>query len=245
MAGTKARHADNFDIGRSGGGGGRQDGGGFGNEIGAVAAGVEAVWEAADAGIGRTGGSGRPEAAGQAGRGHVAATQSRSGAGLVALSSPRVDECAEIEAVDDQSGGVAQHHVAGPVGDDDSVVGKGAGEEGGSSEPLVGFGLALVAGDGDLGVAHNGVDGMVFGQGAIESDAGSKRLDGLVAGVGEGCRRLEADAGSAIAEGKVGGMAELEWGGQIEARAQGYYRFAGGMRTSEGRSEVDACAGWT
>ena len=62
--------------------------------------------------IGRTGRSGRPEATGRAGRRHVAATLLRSGGGLVTLGGPWIDEAAVVEAVDDQAGGVAQHHAA-------------------------------------------------------------------------------------------------------------------------------------
>ena len=60
-----------------------------------------------------------------AGRRHAAATLPGAGCGLVTLGGPRIDEAAVVEAVDDQAGGVTQHHVAG-VG------------EGGTAEPLVG-----------------------------------------------------------------------------------------------------------
>ena len=56
----------------------------------------------------------KPPAA--AGRRHAAATLPCSGGGLVTLGGPWVDEAAVVEAVDDQAGGVTQHHVAGGWG---------------------------------------------------------------------------------------------------------------------------------
>jgi hypothetical protein len=175
---------------------------------------------------------------GRAGRRHVAATLPRSGGGLVTLGGPWVDEAAVVEAVDDQAGGVPQHHAAGGDGD-------GAAEDKGA---LVARGLrttgwarrSLVARGRDRGVAHNRVDRVAVGQGAVERDAGAERLDGLVAGVGKGRRRLEADPRSPIAEGKVGRMVELERGGQVEARARRYHPLVANVRLGEGRRKVDA-----
>ena len=49
----------------------------------------------------------------RAGRRRAAATLPCAGVGLVTLGSPWVNEAAVVEAVHDQAGGVAQHHVAG------------------------------------------------------------------------------------------------------------------------------------
>ena len=86
---------------------------------------------------------------------------------------------------------------------------------------------------------------MVFGQRAVERDAGAKRLDRLVARVSKGRRRLEADSRSAIAEGKVGRMVELQRRGQVEACARSYHLLGVDMRLGEGGRKVDAGAGRT
>src|SRR5438552_19200339 len=108
---------------------------------------------------------------------------------MVTLGGPWIDETAVIEAVDDQAGGVTQHHVA-------CVVGKH-----GAAEPLIGRRSSLIASSRDDGVAHNRVDHVIPDQGFVESDAGAERLNGFIARVRKSRCRLEADSRSSNAEG--------------------------------------------
>jgi hypothetical protein len=70
----------------------------------------------------------------------------------------------------------------------------------------------MIPGLGDRGVTDTCVDCVAVGQRAVEYDAGAKRLDRLVARMGEGRRWLEGDARSTIAEGEVCCIVELEPG---------------------------------
>ena len=109
-----------------------------------------------------------------------------------------------------------------------------------AAEPLVRSGRALVSGGEDSGVAHNGIDGVVLGQRAVEGDAAAERLDRLIARMREGRGGLKGYARSAIAEREVGGVAEPERAGQVEAGAGFYHLFRIVVRLLEGGGEFNA-----
>src|SRR5262249_28860914 len=146
---------------------------------------------------------------------------------------PWVGEQAVVETVGDQTSGIAQHHVAG------------AGRERGAAEPLVRRRRPLVASGGDCGVMDNGIDRVISRKCAVEFNSSAKRLDGFVAGVGEGSGRSEGDPRSAIGKGKVGRVLELERRGKVETRARVHDEFAVEVRFSEGWCNVDSNAALT
>ena len=83
---------------------------------------------------------------------------------------------------------------------------------------------------------------MGFGKWAIERDASTKRLNGLVARVGKRRRGLERDPRPPIAEGEIGGMVELKRCAEIEACPRRYHRFVAYVCLRECWREVDAGA---
>ena len=154
-------------------------------EIAAVTIGISAVRKAARAPIGhRTAHTAAPAetASACAERRHAAAIPRVA---LITLGCPRVNDATVVEAVNDEAGGVTQHHVA--------IV-----ADRGTPEPLVGRWRSLVACGCNLLVTHNHIDRVVFGEGLVERDAGAERQEGFVARVWVFRRRLEADSGSSV-----------------------------------------------
>ena len=160
---------------------------------------------------------------------------------MITLGSPRINEPAVVEAVDNRAGGVAQHNAAFPSRDDAVEVGHAAGKLG-SAEPLVGRERSLVARGRHRSVAHHRIDRVTFGQRARQRYAGAERLNRLITRVGKGCRRLKADPRSPIAERKVGRMVELERSGEAEACAKVHHCFIADMSLGKGRRKVQAGA---
>ena len=244
LSGLETFHALHLDIGRAFSRGDGQGSGGLGEEVVAVAIGVGAIGKTARAGIGSRGCNAAPEVHRRARCRRMTATLLGSGSCLVALGSPRVDQAAVIEAVDDQAGGIAQHHAALSEGNGAFKERNVRGELG-AAKPLVGFRRALVAGRLDGGIMHHCVDRVLLCERTVERDTGAQRLDRLVARVGKGGRRLEGDSRSSIAEGQVFCMVEFERGAQLQTGPRNDHSLGVSMRFLEGGGKVDAGASGT
>ena len=118
---------------------------------------------------------------------------------------------------------VDHHHAAGVPQRDRA----GAGGEH-ASEPLIGRRRPLVTRRRGQRVHHGRVVRVVFGQRAVERDAGAERLDRVVAECAKRRRRREADPRSHIGHVNARHVVELERRSQVEARAAR----AGGCRRS-------------